>query len=132
MLNNGSIETIQLGNDKQILVNSMPHVAVGCRIAAEAMANGTDAQGRDICKKGTPLTGDLTARQTLMTAAGADNCVGVLIHDVPLYEADAIGNGSLLVKGGIILEEIDTDIQALIRATNLMGVNSNITVVTRQ
>lgn len=129
MLNNGTIETVSYGTDEQFIINSMPYKAVGCRVAA-AVANGTDAQGRAIALKGTPLTGDLTARQTAMTAAGADNCVGVLVHDVPLWDGDA--NGSLLIDGGIILEETTTAVQALIRATNLMGVDSNIKVVTRQ
>lgn len=130
MLNNGTITKTEIGNDNQLIVNSMPYKAVGIRIA-KVTANGTDAQGRDICKMGTPLAGDITARQTPFVAAGADNCVGVLIHDVPLYEADAIANGSLLIDGGIVLEHADTDVQALIRATNLMGVNSNIKVVTK-
>lgn len=130
MLNNPRIESLGTLTERQFIVNSMPYKAVGCRVAVAA-ANGEDEHGRPIAKMGTPLTGDLTARQTAMTAAIPSSCVGVLVHDVPLYGSEP-GNGSLLIDGGIILEDVDEDIRALIEATPLMNPESNIKVITRQ
>lgn len=129
MLNNPYIEKITAGVGNQFLINSMPQKAVGCRVPA-SLANGEDGFGRAIVKMGTPVSGDLTDRQVLVAAAGADDAVGVLIHDVPVWNGDA--NGSLLIDGGIILEYADEDVQALIEATNLMAVESNVKVITRK
>lgn len=130
MFNNPRITKQSATVDNQMVINSMPHKAVGCRVPASA-ANGTDGLGRPIMKMGTPLTGDLTDRQTPMTVTPADAMpTGLLIHDVPLDGGD--GNGSLLIDGGIILEYVDEDIQTLIKATSVVDDGSNIKVLTRK
>lgn len=113
-----------LGSTKQILANSMPFKAVGCRVPA-SLANGT-LNGRSIVKKGTPVICNLQDRSVAVTAATADDATGVLVHDVPAFETGQTYNGTLLIDGGIILEHIDTDIQALITATPLIESTSSI------
>lgn len=113
-----------LGSTKQILANSMPFKAVGCRVPA-SLANGT-LNGQNIVKKGTPVICDLTDRSVAVTAATAEDATGVLVHDVPALETGQTYNGTLLIDGGIILEHIDTDIRALIQATPLVEATSNI------
>lgn len=130
MLNNPVVETSEvLAPRNQFLVNSMPFKAVGC-IVTEADSNGTDSNGKKIVKMGTPLTVDLTDRQTPGTVTTTGMPTGVLIHDVPVDGRN--GNGSLLIDGGIVLEYADTDIQTAIRATDLMNPESTIKVITRK
>lgn len=125
-------------SENQIVVNSMPHKAVGCRVDV-ASANGTRiirGVSVPICKKGTPLYGTIEDRSSLFTATAptpgdpddpAAIPAGVLIHDVPFYGTSPVeANGSLMIDGGIIKEFIDTDIQAIIEATPLVEPGSHI------
>lgn len=131
-MNPNVTKTEDILSENQIVANSMPHKAVGCRVAF-ASANGTrEIRGVSvpICKKGTPLYGTIENRSTLFTATAADPDdipAGVLIHDVPFYGTSPVeGNGSLMIDGGIIKEFIDTDIQAIIEATPLVKPGSHI------
>lgn len=103
-------------NVNQILFCTDPQVSVG--IVVDSTAGTEDeATGRTIVKAGTPLNGDLTARNTaFVKAADTTNpAVGVLLHDVDVTDGDA--NGVLLIFGFVNLERIDTTTAALITAT---------------
>lgn len=103
-------------NVNQILFCTDPQVSVGVVVDSTA---GTEDEttGRTIVKAGTPLNGDLTARNTaFVKAADTTNpAVGVLLHDVDVTDGDA--NGALLIFGFVNLERIDTTTAALITAT---------------
>lgn len=103
-------------NVNQILFCTDPQVSVGVVVDSTA---GTEDEttGRTIVKAGTPLNGDLTARNTaFVKAADTSNpAVGVLLHDVDVTDGDA--NGALLIFGFVNLERIDTTTAALITAT---------------
>lgn len=110
-------------NVNQILFCTDPQVSVGVVVDSTA---GTEDEttGRTIVKAGTPLNGDLTARNTaFVKAADTTNpAVGVLLHDVDVTDGDA--NGALLIFGFVNLERIDTTTAALItttRKTELAG-----------
>ncbi len=82
--------------------------------------------GRKIVPAGTPLSGDLTARNTAFVKA-IDNtagsgspsngkaATGVLLHDVDVTDGDT--NGTLLIWGFVDLNKIDTTTAALLTAT---------------
>lgn len=110
-------------NVNQILFCTDPQVSVGVVVDSTA---GTEDEttGRTIVKAGTPLNGDLTARNTAFVKAADDStgsagdakpAVGVLLHDVDVTDGDA--NGALLIFGFVNLERIDTTTAALITAT---------------
>lgn len=110
-------------NVNQILFCTDPQVSVGVVVASTA-GTEDEATGRTIVKAGTPLNGDLTARNTAFVKAADDStgsagdakpAVGVLLHDVDVTDGDA--NGALLIFGFVNLERIDTTTAALITAT---------------
>lgn len=101
-------------NVNQILFCTDPQVSVG--IVVDDAAFVTE-NGRKVVKAGTPLSGDLTARNTAFVKAvdTTNPAVGVLLHDVDVTDGDA--NGALLIFGFVNLERIDTTTAALITAT---------------
>lgn len=110
-------------NVNQILFCTDPQVSVGVIVDSTAGTEDEDT-GRTIVKAGTPLNGDLTARNTAFVKAADDStgsagdakpAVGVLLHDVDVTDGDA--NGALLIFGFVNLERIDTTTAALITAT---------------
>lgn len=113
MLNQTGITTTVGSAPVQILFNVQNQMSVGCKIA-QNFAGAVTENGRKIVKAGTPLTGDLTARGTNFTAAGANDAVGILLHDVDV--TDAAANCSLLIWGFVNLDRIDATTAAKITA----------------
>lgn len=113
MLNQSGITKVTGTAPVQILFNVQNQMSVGVKIAKN-FAGAVTENGRKIVKAGTPLTGDLTVRDTAFTAAGADNAVGVLLHDVDVTDTDA--NCSLLIWGFVNLNRIDETTAAKITA----------------
>lgn len=116
-----SIKIESAVNVNQILFCTDPQVSVG--VIVDNTASVTE-NGRKIVKAGTPLSGDLTARNTaFVKAADTTNpATGVLLHDVDVTDGD--NNGTLLIFGFVNLERLDTTTAALItdtRKTELSG-----------
>lgn len=112
---------------KQILFCTEPQVSVGIAVSDSGVTAGAD--GRKIVKAGTPLTGNLTARTTAftsaVTASGASNAVGVLLHDVDV--TNGADNGTLLIFGFVNLDRIDSTTAALITAEVKTALNAKVT-----
>ena len=113
MLNQPGIQKTVGSAPVQILFNVQNQMSVGVKIA-QNFAGAVTENGRKIVKAGTPLTGDLAARGTNFTAAGASDAVGILLHDVDVTDYDA--NCSLLIWGFVNLDRIDTTTAAKITA----------------
>ena len=113
MLNQTGITKTVGSAPVQILFNVQNQMSVGVKIA-QNFAGAVTENGRKIVKAGTPLTGDLTARGTNFTAAGTDNAVGILLHDVDV--TDAAANCSLLIWGFVNLDRVDATTAAKITA----------------
>nr|DAH73190.1 MAG TPA: Head decoration protein [Caudoviricetes sp.] len=116
-----SIKIESAVNVNQILFYTDPQVSVG--VVVDDAASVTE-NSRKVVKAGTPLSGDLTARNTaFVKAADTTNpATGVLLHDVDVTDGD--NNGTLLVFGFVNLERLDTATAALItekRKTELAG-----------
>ncbi len=111
MLNNTGVKRTVYGNDTQILFAVEHQVSVGVVVAKSAGTLDT-ATGKTIVKAGTPLTGNLDARETAFTKAGEVDAVGVLLHDVDVSVAD--NNGTLLIFGFVNTNRLDNATQALI------------------
>ncbi len=110
MFNRSGIKIEQAMTPNDILFNVQNQMAVGVQVASSV---GTVSEGgKTIAKAGTPLTGDLMARDTAFTAAGADNAVGVLLHDVDV--TNGTGNGSLLIWGFVNVNRLEEDVQTKI------------------
>lgn len=105
------IKTVAGTAKKQILFATQPYMAVG------AVMSDTDAvtvDGRKIQKAGTPVAGDLTARNTAFTKAGASDAVGVLLHDVDVTEGAE--NATVLIFGFVDVNKLESDVVTLLTA----------------
>ena len=109
---------------KQILAVVDPQVSFTVQMAQAAAVT---VEGRKIIKAGTPLTGDLKARNTAFAAAGADNAVGVALHDYDVTDGDA--TGALLVFGFVDLKKVDADIAAKITSNVEAALQGKVTFI---
>jgi hypothetical protein len=120
MFNNTGITKVTGAAPVQILFNVQNQMSVSI-VVDDAYSVTRD--GKKIVPAGTPLSGDLTARETAFvkakdaTAAGNDGkaATGVLLHDVDVTNGD--NNGTLLIWGFVDLNKLDTTTAALITAT---------------
>lgn len=114
MLNQTGIKKTTYGGPVQILFNVQNQVSVSIRVDD---AYSVTRDGRKIVPAGTPLSGDLTARNTSFVKAvdTTHPATGVLLHDVDVTEGDA--NGTLLIWGFVDLNKVDSATAALITAT---------------
>lgn len=120
MLNNTGITKVTGAAPVQILFNVQNQMSVSI-VVDDAYSVTRD--GKKIVPAGTPLSGDLTARDTAFvkakdaTAAGNDGkaATGVLLHDVDVTNGD--NNGTLLIWGFVDLNKLDSTTAALITAT---------------
>lgn len=108
-------------NVKNILIGQDSyHISLPCIIGNTGV---TAVDGKKILKAGTPLTGDITARDTAFTkatttnrgdSAASSNAVAILLHDVDVTDGDA--NGTIVLAGCIDLLKLDSATQELIDA----------------
>lgn len=130
MLNQTGIKKTTYGGPVQILFNVQNQVSVGIRVDD---AYSVTRDGHKIVPAGTPLSGDLTARNTAFvqakdaTSAGNDGkaATGVLLHDVDVTNGDA--NGTLLIWGFVDLTKVDSTTAALITATRMTELAGKVT-----
>ena len=103
------IKTESFTNTKNILIAPENAITLPAIIGGSAGAT---------IKAGTPLFGDLTARQTAFvketTASSASNANVVLLHDVVLGSGKTEGNGTIIVSGLVDLLKLDTDVVSMI------------------
>ena len=120
MFNNTGITKVTGAAPVQILFNVQNQMSVSIVVDdGYSVTRG----GKKIVPAGTPLSGDLTARETAFvqakdaTSAGNDGkaATGVLLHDVDVTNGD--NNGTLLIWGFVDLNKLDTTTAALITAT---------------
>ena len=106
MLNNTGIKKEKFGSGNQILFAVEHQVSMGVVVARSV---GVTEGGRKIAKAGTPITGNLDARETAFTAATDkvdSDVVGVLLHDVDVTVAD--NNGTILLFGFVNTNRLDS------------------------
>lgn len=112
MLNNTVIKKEKYNSDNQILFSVENHVSMGVVVAQSVgVIEGT----KKIAKAGTPITGNLDARETAFTAASdvaESDVVGVLLHDVDVTVAD--NNGTILLFGFVNTNRLDSKVKSKI------------------
>lgn len=103
---------------KTILFDTQLMFALPVIISDSGISAGSD--GKKIVKAGTPLTGDLTNRDTAFTAVtgGTGSAVGILEHDVDVTAGNA--NGACLTFGFIDVDKLDSDVVSML-STEIKG-----------
>lgn len=114
MLNNTGVKKETYGSGNQILFAVEHQVSMGIVVdQSVGITEGT----RKIAKAGTPITGNLDARETAFTEAttsAGTNVVGILLHDVDVTIGD--NNGAILLFGFVNTNRIDSTTKAKITA----------------
>ena len=112
-------------NTKNILIGQDSyHISLPCVVGN---AGVTAVDGKKILKAGTPLAGDITARDTAFkksTTSGSDgnktsDATAILLHDVDVTSGKA--NGTIVLAVCIDLLKLDSATQALIDAETKKG-----------
>lgn len=96
-------------NPKQIMLVDSQMVSFGVVVDA---TGAVEVGSRKILKAGTPLAGDIEARNTAFKKAGDSDAVGILLHDVDVTDGNA--NGSIVLFGFVDLDKLEADAFALI------------------
>lgn len=99
--------TENYGFDTQILGMVEPKMVVSVTVS-EAL--GKADGNKKIVKAGTPLSGDLLARETAFTGTGT--AVGILLKDADVTHGDI--EAPLLIFGCVNIDRLDTETAALI------------------
>lgn len=108
MLNQTKVVTKTATTRKTILIDQGNSTALSCIFSNSGVAT---VDGKKVIKAGTPLAGNLKARQTAFTVA-TTGVVGIAVHDVDVTDGEA--NGAVLFFGTVDYSKLDTAVQALI------------------
>lgn len=118
MFNNSGIKKTVGYNTTQILFDVDNQKSVGVVVASANKTEGEAVNGHTILRAGTPLTGNLTTRETGFTKANVDgsDVVGILLHDVDLgpVGSETNANGTLLIWGFVNLERVGSKATGLL------------------
>lgn len=113
MLNNPKIERKTYGNIKSFIVDSPNSTALSCMVADTGVT--ANSEGKKIVKMGTPVKGDLKARNTALTVDASGSApVGLIVHDVDVTSGTA--NSQVLVFGTVDISKVDSDVSTMIKA----------------
>lgn len=123
-------------NPKQIMLADSQMVSFGVVVGNTGVSAGSD--GRKILRAGTPITGDIEARNTAfkkatLSSSGepsvtTSNAVGILLHDVDVTSGNA--NGSIVLFGFVDLDKLDSETFALITAEVKTALAGKVTFLT--
>lgn len=109
MLNQSGITTVTAVTPKSILWAPENAIRFPCVVDSTGIDAGSD--GKKIMLAGTPIAGDLTARNTAFKKASTE-VTGLLLHDVDVTSGKR--NATVLVFGVVDLNKLDTTTAALI------------------
>lgn len=117
MLNQTEVKRVSAGTRKTILVDEMNSTAFSIVVDDTGVSAGAD--GKKIIKAGTPLSGNLQARNTAWVKDATANAKGILLHDVDVtgLTSGATRNAQVVVFGFIDVSKVDTDVQAMLTPT---------------
>ena len=124
-LNRSGITSTDYVSEKQILFCKEGYIGVSVVVGNTGV---TAADGKKIIKAGTPLAGDLTARGTAFkkatTTSGASDAVGIAYRDIDVTDGNA--NATLMVKGCVDLNKLDSTVVTLIDTAVKTALHGNI------
>lgn len=123
-------------NPKQIMLADSQMVSFGVIIGNEGVT--ADSNGKKILKAGTPITGDIEARNTAFKKATSttsgepavktSNAVGILLHDVDVTAGNE--NGTIVLFGFVDLDKLDAETFKLITAEVKTALSGKVTFLT--
>lgn len=106
MLNQTGISKESAVTRKTILIAPELAFTLSCKIANTGV--GADSDGKKIVKAGTPLSGNLEARETAFTVASGNEATCVLLHDVDVTAGTA--NAQAVIFGFIDTSKLESSV----------------------
>lgn len=111
MLNQTGIKKTSAVTRKAILIAPELAFSLSCKVANTGVGAGED--GKKIVKAGTPLAGDIEARDTAFTVAGSEATpCGILLHDVDVTEGTA--NAQVVIFGFVDSSKLDESVTQML------------------
>lgn len=108
-------ETYGIRKDIVIGVESY-YIALPAQVTNTGIS--ADSDGKKILRAGTPVSGDITKRDTAFvkasTSNGASNATAIVLHDVDVTEG--ANNATIVLAGCIDTLKLDTATKALVTA----------------
>ena len=114
MINQGGITIVSGVTKNNILIAPELAFTLPCKVVNTGMS--ADSDGKKIIKAGTPLVGDLKARDTAFTAATASTTsgiAGIILHDVDVTAAGN-KNATVVVAGFVDETKLDSSVQTIV------------------
>lgn len=107
MLNQTGITKVSGTTRKTILIAPELAFSLSCKIANTGVVAGED--GRKLVLAGTPLKGDLEARDTEFTVAqSGETPVGIVLHDVDVTKGTA--NSQVVIFGFVDTSKLESSV----------------------
>ena len=111
MLNQTGIKKTSAVIRKVILIAPELAFSLSCKVASTGVQAGAD--GKKIVKAGTFLAGNIEARDTAFTVAGAEATpCGILLHDVDVTEGTA--NAQFVIFGFIDSTKLEASVTEML------------------
>lgn len=111
MLNQTGITKTSATTRKTILIAPELAFSLSCKVANTSVVAGED--GRKIVKAGTPLVGNLEARDTAFTVAGSgDTPCGILLHEVDVTKDTA--NAQVVIFGFVDTSKLEDSVASIL------------------
>ena len=111
MLNQTGIKKTSAVTRKVILIAPELAFSLSCKVANTGV--NADEDGKKIVKAGTPLAGNIEARDTAFTVAGSEATpCGILLHDVDVTEGTA--NAQVVIFGFVDSSKLDESVTQML------------------
>lgn len=111
MLNQSGIKKTSAVTRKVVLIAPELAFSLGCKVANTGVEAGEN--GKKIVKAGTPLVGNIEARDTAFTVASADSTpCGILLHDVDVSEGNA--NAQVVIFGFVDSSKLEDSVTEML------------------
>lgn len=135
-MGNMVVKTKYPKNPKQIMLADSQMVSFG--VVVDNTGITADSNGKKILKAGTPIYGDIEARNTAFVKStetagsegkpGTNNAVGILLHDVDVTNGKE--NGVIVLFGFVDLDKLEEDVFKLITDAVKTALNGKVTFLT--
>lgn len=128
MINQGGITTETGVTRNNILMAPELAFTMSCKVANTGVS--ADSDNRKIVKAGTPLVGDLKARDAAFTAATAattSGIAGVLLHDIDVTSGTK--NATVVVSGFVDETKLDAAVATIVDTAGVAAAMTRIVLV---
>lgn len=105
------VKTKYPNNPKQIMIADSQMLSLGVVVSNEGVT--ANKEGKKIIKAGTPLSGNLMARNTAFKVASTETKgIGIALHDIDVTLGNQ--NAALVIFGIVDADKVENDVKTLL------------------